>query len=313
MINVVVKRGRAKPLWRRHPWVFRDSIAKIDGEPQPGDLVCVQDASGRPIGWGFYSPDSKISVRILEREDPTRVEDGLFVERLAKAVALRTETLALPIVTDAYRVVHAEGDGLPGLVVDSFAGHLVAQFSTAGMARRKDQLLDALEEVLSPKTIHESVDRRACDEEGLRPKPGLRRGTLPPSPPSVLEHGVCFRVGLGAGQKTGFFADQRDNRQLIGRLVRDREVLDLHTYTGGFGLHAAVNGADQVLGIDSSGPALALAVENAMLNHGRQVRYERADARKALDDLHRRGRTFDVVISDPPRLAPTRGAVPKAL
>ena len=311
--NVVVKRGRAKPLWRLHPWVFRDSIAHVDGNPQSGDLVEVQDDARRTIGWGFFSPESKIAVRIFEREDPTCVETSLIRDRITAAAELRTETLGLPVVTDAYRVVHAEGDGLPGLVVDSFAGHLVVQFSTAGMSRRREQILDILEEVLEPSSIHEVVDKRALTEEGLKIEPGLRRGALPPKPPSVLEHGICFRIGLGTGQKTGFYADQRDNRQTIGRMVRDRTVLDLHTYTGGFGLHAAANGAWDVLGVDSSGPALALAVENAMLNHGRQVRFQRGDARKVLDDLKREGRKFDIVICDPPRLAPNRAAVPRAL
>ncbi len=292
--------------------MFRDSIAQIEGTPLSGDVVAVLDDTQKTIGWGFYSPAATIAVRILERKDPSAIETTMLKDRIANAIHLRVETLGIPVVTDAYRVVHSEGDALPGLIVDSFARHLVVQFSTAGMARRRESILDALEEVLRPKSIHEVVDRRAKEAEGLENQPGLLRGELPAAPPSVLEHGICFRIGLGVGQKTGFFADQRDNRQLVGRLVRDRTVLDLHTYTGGFGLHAAVNGAYDVLGVDSSGPALALAVENAMLNNGRQVRFERGDARKVLDDLHRQGRKFDVVVCDPPRLAPTRASVPKA-
>ena len=294
--------------------MFRDSIERVSGEVDAGAMVQVADENGRILGRGFYSPQSMIAVRLLSRDPEGPDADAAFFrDRIAGAVRLRHETLGLPVVTDAYRLVHSEGDHLPGLVVDHFAGHLVVQFSTVGMHRRREQVLDALEEAIRPKSIYEQPDRKACEIEGIDAKDGLLRGTPPPEPPSILENGVCFRIGLGEGQKTGFFADQRDNRQLVGKLVRDRSVLDLHTYTGGFGLYAAANGAEEVLGIDSSGPALALAAENAMLNNGRQVRFERADAQEALNEMHRKGRLFDVVISDPPRLAPDRASVPRAL
>ncbi len=312
--TVTLKRGRAKPLWRGHPWVFRDSVERVSGEVDAGALVQVADEDGRILGRGFYSPLSMIAVRLLSREPEGPEPDAAFFrDRIGKAYRLRHETLGLPVVTDAYRLVHSEGDFLPGLVVDHFAGHLVVQFSTVGMHRRREAVLDALEEIVKPRSIFEQPDRKACELEGIDAKGGLLRGTPPPEPPSILENGVCFRIGLGDGQKTGFFADQRDNRQLVGRLVRDRSVLDLHTYTGGFGLYAAANGAEEVLGIDSSGPALALAAENAMLNNGRQVRFERADVQDALNELHRRGRAFDVAICDPPRFAPDRASVARAL
>ncbi|MHC4548044.1 MAG: class I SAM-dependent rRNA methyltransferase [Planctomycetota bacterium] len=313
MGTVVVRSGHAKPLWRGHPWVFKESIARIDGDPAAGDLVRVTDEMGRLLGRGFLNPRSKIAVRILAREEQGEADAGLFRRRIERALALRRETLGLPRITDAYRLVHSEGDLLPGLVVDHFAGHLVVQFSTLGMHLRREAVLDALEEAVRPASIHERPDRRACAQEGIEPRGGLLRGRAPAAPPLVREHGVCFRVGLGAGQKTGFFTDQRDNRRLVASFARERTVLDLHTYSGGFGLAAAASGASKVLGLDTSGPALALAAENAMLNRGPQVRLERADARDALNRLHRRGRAFDIVVSDPPAFAPTRGAVEGAL
>jgi len=329
--RVIVRRGRAKPLWRGHPWVFLDSIARIDGEAGAGDLVDVAAEDGREIGSGFFSPRSRIAVRILLRPgtgggdggpgptSPAATDVGgdvgadFFRARLAQALRLRDETLLLPVVTDGYRLVHSEGDYLPGLVVDRFARCLAVQFSTIGMHRRREVILDALEELLAPAAIFEVPDRRICEIEGIEATGGLVRGNDPGEPPSIIENGVTFRIGLSGGQKTGFYTDQRDNRHTVGRLVRDRSVLDLYTYTGGFGLYAAVNGASDVTAIDSSGPALALAVENGMLNHGRQVRFRRADAREALNEFHREGRRFDVVICDPPRFARDRGSAKKAL
>ncbi|MHC4953797.1 MAG: class I SAM-dependent rRNA methyltransferase [Planctomycetota bacterium] len=217
------------------------------------------------------------------------------------------------MISDGYRVVHSEGDLLPGLIVESFAGHLVVQFSTLGMHCARNDILDALEEVFRPVSIHEAPDRKACEREGFEATPGLLRGTAPEEPVTITENGIYFRIGLGAGQKTGFYADQRENRKHIARLFRDRRVLDLYCYTGGFGLYAAVNGAEEVLGIDSSEPALALAAENAKLNNARQVKFERDDVRKLLDRLHREGRKFDVVVCDPPRFARERKHVKKAL
>ena len=313
MGTVVIRKGRAKPLWRGHPWVFRDSIERVEGDPEAGELVSVQDASGRGIGCGFFSPRSKISVRVLDRAERIEPDCEFFGARIERAAKLRRETLDLSVVTDAYRLVHSEGDLLPGLIVDQFANHLVVQFSTAGMHRHREVILDTLEELEKPRAIFAAPDKSAAKHEGLPDAPGLLRGTAPESPPEINEHGVRFRVILGAGQKTGFYTDQRDNREYIGRLARGRRVLDLHTYTGGFALYAAANGAREVLGIDSSGPSLANAVDNAMLNNVRQVRFERDDVKSALNRLHEAGRRFDIVVSDPPKFAPSKRDVSRAL
>jgi 23S rRNA (cytosine1962-C5)-methyltransferase len=311
--SVIVRRGRAKPLWKGHPWVFSDSIQDISGDPQNGDLVSVRDDGGRIIGCGFLSRDSRIAVRILAREEHVEANAAFFVDRIQRALRLRRETLDLPVVTDSYRLVHSEGDSLPGLVVDHFAGYLVVQFSTIGMHARREAILDALEELVRPAAIFEMPDRTAARLEGVPSEGGLLRGTAPDKPHIIMEHGVQFRVGLGLGQKTGFYTDQRDNRALVGRLARGRSVLDLHTYTGGFALCAATSGASEVVGIDSSGPVLAMAVDNAFLNNVRQVRFERADVKSYLNELHGEGRRFDIVVSDPPKYAADRRSVDKAL
>ncbi len=286
----------------------------MEGAPEAGDLLTVVDDRERTIGCGFFSPGSAIALRVLSRDEHIETDLPFFEKRLARALRLREDTLDLPVFTDAYRIVHSEGDYLPGLIVDRFGDHVAVQFSTVGMHRRRETILDAIEKVVGPRAIHERPDRRICSLEGFEARPGLLRGEQPDGPPSVLEHGVGFRVGLATGQKTGFFADQRDNRHRIATLARERSVLDLHTYTGGFALHAAVNGAEDVLGIDSSGPALAYAAENAMLNNLMStVRFERDDARNALNRLHRTGRRFDLVICDPPKLAPDRASLKRAL
>jgi len=313
MGEIRIRQGRAKPLWRGHPWVFADSVESVEGAPEAGDLVTVRAPDGRAIGCGFFSPDSAIVARILSNEERVEPDAGFFAERLTRARALREDVLGLPVVTDGYRLVHSEGDLLPGLVVDHFAGHLAVQFSTVGMHRHREAILDALEEVCAPLSIHETPDSKACAREGFDARPGKLRGQALSQPVEITENGIFFRIGLGEGQKTGFFADQRENRKHVTRLFRDRRVLDLYCYTGGFGLYAAVNGAEEVLGIDSSGPALALAAENAMLNNGRQVRFERADAKEALDRLHREKRRFDFVVCDPPKFARERQHAKRAL
>jgi len=300
-------------LWRGHPWVFADSIAGVDGSPAAGELVTVKAPDGRTIGRGFYSPSSAIAARILVRDEETTIDRDFFAQRIDNARRLREEVLELPVVSDGYRLVHSEGDLLPGLVVDRFGDHLVAQFSTIGMHRQRESILDALEEVFHPHSIHEAPDRHACEREGIETRSGLLRGSEPEEQITITENGIHFRIGLGSGQKTGFYADQRENRKHIARIFRDRTVLDLHCYTGGFGLYAAVNGAEAVLGVDTSGPALAIAAENAMLNHGRQVSFEHADVRTVLDRCHRENRKFDMVICDPPKFARDRKHAPKAL
>jgi len=313
MGEIRIRKGRAKPLWRGHPWVFADSVEAVDGAPEKGDVVTVRAPDGRVIGCGFFSPGSAIVARILSPEERIEPDAGFFAERIGRARALRDDVLDLPMVTDGYRLVHSEGDLLPGLVVDSYAGHLAVQFSTAGMHRHREAVLDALEETCGPPSIHETPDAKACALEGIEARPGLLRGEAPKEQVAITENGIHFRVGIGGGQKTGFFADQRENRKHVARLFRDRRVLDLYCYTGGFGLYAAVNGAEEVLGIDTSGPALALAAENAMLNNGRQVTYERADVKEVLDRLHREKRRFDFVVCDPPRFARDRAHAGRAL
>ncbi|MEM8885406.1 MAG: class I SAM-dependent rRNA methyltransferase [Planctomycetota bacterium] len=313
MPDVIVRRGRAKPLWRGHPWVYADSVGEVRGNPEPGELVTVRDAQDKVLGCGFFSPSSAIAVRILSPEESIEPSRAFFAARLDEARRLRDEVLELPIVTDGYRLVHAEGDLLPGLIVDLYAGHAVVQFSTVGMHRHREAVLDALEEVIEPLSIHEAPDRRVLKHEGFEARAEQLRGDPIDAPVSITENGIHFRIGIGAGQKTGFFADQRENRKHVARLFRNRRVLDLFCYTGGFSLYAAVNGADEVLGIDSSGPALSLAAENALLNNARQVRYERMEAREALDGFHRKKRRFDLVVCDPPKFARDRKQVDKAL
>jgi len=217
--------------------------------------------------------------------------------------------------SDAFRIVHAEADGLPGLVADCYAGTVVLQASAAWIERRKEALLKALDAALAPRAILQADDPEFRAREGLEPCQGWLRGAPPPDGRVVIrEHGASFEVVLGASQKTGFYLDQRENRRLAASLARGRYVLDGFTYTGAFAVACARAGAEHVLGVDSSGPALEVARSNAARNAvGERVEFIEADAYRLLGEARRQGRTFGLVILDPPKYAASRATVPQAL
>lgn len=318
---LVLRKGRAKPLWHGHPWVHADSVAGTQdaqtpsaGGALPDDLVAVRDEEGRHVGFGLESPGSLLRVRLLTRASEPPDVEALLAARLESAVALRRRLLPDPAVTDAYRLVHSEGDGLPGLVVDRFGPLLVAQFATAPMARRREALarhlltLTGAQSLIARPGGHEA-------EEGLDPA-GVPFCAGAPAPAGlwVTEDGLRLKVEPLEGQKTGHFADQRENRRLVGGLAQGREVLDLFCGTGGFALQALRAGAAQVLAVDASARALATAEENAQANGLRgPLTPLRGDVKQVLGDLREAGRTFDLVVLDPPSLFPRRGPAGMAL
>lgn len=307
--TVNLKKGRARPFWYRHPWVYSGAIHRVDGKPENGDVVDLIDSSGRFVGRGFYNGGSQIRVRVCTWESGEAIDEDFFVRRLAAAVELR-RTIGLPAAdTDGYRVVHAEGDGLPGLIVDRFGPVLSVQLSVLGLARWREVILDALRSLPGIETIVErAADYSFEDACGVPSDPATQGEVLA----EFRESGLVHRADIASGQKSGFYFDQRDNRRLFGELVRGRRVLDGYCYTGGFALAAKRGGADEVLAIDSSRPALERAVETAAANDIDGIRFESGDVHEVLRDLSRRGDRFGAVNIDPPKFCPTRNDLARA-
>lgn len=313
MASVVLKPGHVQPVWAGHPWVFAQAVERIEGGAQGGDEVEVKDARGNFLGRGLYSPGSAIPVRILTRDRERRVDAKLLGSRLEAAI-VRRRNLGLPSAeTNAVRLVHAEGDELPGLVVDQLGDVLSVQFGTLGMKRRETMILDALERLVGPRAIVDRTSERAAKSEGFAAGTGVVRGDTALSHFDVSEGGLRFRIPLELGQKTGFYVDQRDLRARVAQLAAGKRVLDTYAFVGTFALGAARAGATEVVAVDQSSLALTVAAEAAILNglEGK-VRFECEDSVVALDRAGKHG-GFDLVICDPPKLAPTRAARARAL
>ncbi len=301
--RVRLKPRRARPFFARHPWVFVNSIDRIDGQPEAGDEVEVASFEGKPIARGLFNPNSAIRVR-LYRWDGGPLDDAFWRDRLDRAVRLRVETLGLHQPGAAYRLIFSESDGLSGLTVDRYDRWLVAQFTGLGLHRRRDLLLSHLADLEGVEGILLRVDRGMARQEGMDIEEGPARGTTPDGPIDVVENGLTYRVDLHAGQKTGFYLDQRENRRAVAAYCRDKAVLDLFCYTGGFALNALRHGgAVSTLGIDSSTLAVETARRNAEANGLASARFEAADVFDALETLRAEGRTFGVVVCDPPKYA----------
>ena len=303
--RVVLKRGRDKTARRRHPWLFSGSVADVDGEPGVGDTVRVEAHDGALIGRAAFSPTSQIRLRMWTYDDAP-VDDALVRARLDAAIAKR-RALVLRDDTDCCRLVFAEGDDLPGLVVDRYGDVLVLQCQSAGAERWRDVVVDHLNDALRPRTIYERSDADVRALEGLPPRAGVLRGDPPPAPLVVAEHGMKFAVDVEKGHKTGFYLDQRDARAHVRAQARGRRVLNCFSYTGGFAIAALAGGASSAVSVDTSAGALALGAENAARNgfaadlHA----WEKGDAFDVLRAYEKEGRTFDLIVLDPPKFAPS--------
>lgn len=301
-----LKAGRERSVQRRHPWIFSGAIERVDGTPEPGETLLVKNAGGQPMAVAAWSAESQIRARIWSFDPKTRVEAPFFAAVVAGAVKAR-EALPAARHTNALRLVHGESDGLPGVIVDRYADVLVAQFLSAGAERWREAILDALAAATGCEAIYERSDAEVRGLEGLQPRTGFVRGNHEARRCPIVEHGLNFRVDVEAGQKTGFFLDQRDNRQRIRALAAGREVLDAFCYTGGFALSALAGSAKRVLALDSSAPALEVARENLDANalDASRIAFEQVDVFAQQRKLRDAGAKFDLVILDPPKFAPT--------
>jgi 23S rRNA (cytosine1962-C5)-methyltransferase len=309
--TVRLKPGHVQPVWVGHPWVYAQAIDRIEGGATAGDEVSVVDPRGNLLGRGFYSPGSAIPVRLLVRDATTRLDSVFFRARLERALAVRV-SLGLPgETTTGFRLVHAEGDGLPGLVVDCYGDVLAVQLGTIGMKLREQMIYEALGSVLAPRSILERTSVQVAKAEGFEAGVGALRGD-PVRVLEFVERGLRFRIPVELGQKTGFYFDQRSLRARVEQLAaRADRVLDAYSYVGAFAIAAARGGAREVLAVDESALAVEVGAECAELNKvSDRVKFAKEDARRALAEA--KG-SFDLVIADPPRLAPTRGVREQAL
>ena len=308
MNKLILKPGRDKSLKRRHPWVFSGAVEKLTGRPEPGETIEIQSASGEFVAVAACNPQSQIVARVWDwHRRPIDAE--FFRGRIERAVALRTHLLP---ASDAVRLVHAESDGLPGVIIDRYRDVVVVQLSSAGAMRWRDAIADAVGTVVAPATIFERSDADVLMLERLHPSIGLLRGAAPPSRVRINESGVEFAVDVPHGHKSGFYLDQRDNRLRVRASARDREVLDCFCYTGGFTVSALAGRAAKVTAIDSSGPALELLRQNVALNRQTEPECIEGDVFALLRKLRDHARRFDLIVLDPPKFAPTAAHAEKA-
>ena len=318
--RVILKRRRALPFFKHHPWVFAGAIHRVDGDPKPGDEVALVSDQGEFIARGLYNPQSNISVRLYCWEQDRPLDKKFWSEQLQRAIGWRQRLFPDASHSDqpsqsAHRLVYSEADGISGLIVDRYADWLLVQFTSLALFNRKDDLIALLQEQLNPAGIWMRTEKGIREAEGMTASDGLLSGTEPPRPLFIEENGVRFGIDVVEGQKTGFFLDQRENRAAVSRYVANHRVLDAFCYTGGFGLTALVQGnASEVLFVDVSKSAIATARANAELNSvDRKIRFETGRAFDILEQLNGAGEQFDSVILDPPKLTRSRSGVAKAM
>lgn len=308
-MKAVLHHDRLKPIQRRHPWVFSKAIKRFSGSPGAGDIVTLVSENGDFLARGLWSPQSTIRLRVLTWEDEP-IDTAFWEKRLKQAIEWRG---VIP-PGEARRLVHAESDYLPGLVVDQYGEWLVLQALTAGTERYKHEIAEILSGLLHPRGIYERSDVDVRAREGLKETTGLLSGESPPELVEITEYGLRFLVDIQRGHKTGFYLDQRENRRICADSVRPgSRVLNLFAYTGGFAVHAYAAGADTVISVDASQSALELADQNLILNGFEDTPLLAGDVFEILRDYRNDGETFDMIILDPPKFAKSARNVESAL
>jgi 23S rRNA (cytosine1962-C5)-methyltransferase len=332
--RAVLRPRKALPFYGRHPWVLASAVERIEplslaGEHllevdgQPVDLV---NEKGRFIARGFYNGKSRIRVRLMTWSQDEALDDAFFRRRIEAAIKLRQQIGYEPAplapaslapeksaAETATRLVFSEADGLSGLIVDRYGDCLVIQPTSLAIAQRLESIVGILQELLRPRAVVLRAEKSTAQLEGVELAEGHVWGELPEGPITIREHGLAYEVDLHAGQKTGFYLDQRENRRAAAGYMQGRRVLDLFCYTGGFAMNAARGGAREVLGIDGSKKAIAQAQRNAELNGLANLRFEPGDGFDTLDALLARGEQFDAIVLDPPKFSRGKGGVTQAL
>lgn len=313
MITVKLKKNRQKSLERKHPWVFSGAIDQIKEMPRNGETVKVISSDGKFLGWAAYSTKSQISLRIWSFKETEIINSTFFKEKILQSIELRKQILDISN-TNVYRLINAESDSLPGMIVDKYNDFIVCQFLSAGAEFWKQEIVNELSALLNPSGIYERSDVEVREKEGLDPVSGILFGEAPPDFVEIIENGIKFFVDIKNGHKTGFYIDQRDNRKLIENYSSEKEILNCFSYTGGFSAYAIKGGAVKITNVDSSLDALSLAEKNLLLNSIDSSKYENVvdDVFKYLRKLRDANKHFDIIILDPPKFAESASQVEKA-
>lgn len=310
--QVVLKPGRERALHKRHPWVYSGAVERVKGAPSPGQSVRVLAQDGRPLGVGAFSPKSQIMVRIWSFDSEEPIDEAFFARRLTRALEARSRLGPPP--STAYRVVHGESDGLPGLIVDRYGAFLVCQFLSLGVERHKEEIVGSLRTLGSWAGIYERSEGEMRGKEGLPPRSGPLWGEAPPERVMIQEGLLRFGVDLRRGHKTGFYLDQRENRARIASWSEGAEVLNVFAYSGGFGIWAQASGARQVVHVESSSDALVLARENVYINGLDEAKatWVVGNAFEVLRQMKDAEKRYDLIVLDPPKFAANLSQVPSA-
>lgn len=309
--RLVLKEGREKPVLHHHPWIFSGAILSQEGDPGSGSTVEVTDSQGGFLGWGAYSPASQIRARIWSWDAGQRINTEFFRHRLERSIAYRDR---IGYDHQMRRLVHAESDGIPGLVVDQYGSYLAVQLLSAGVEYWREEIVKQLADLTGIAGIYERSDVEVRKLEGLEQRTGTLSGTIPEGLLPIQEDGMNYWVDIRRGHKTGAYLDQRLNRELVGAQCRDLSVLDCFCYTGGFSMQALKHGANSITLLDNSAEALNLASKHIQANdldHGK-VEYQQGDVFEALRGYRDRGLSYDVIILDPPKFAPTASMAQRA-
>jgi 23S rRNA (cytosine1962-C5)-methyltransferase len=311
--TIFLKKSADSFIKRKHPWIFSGAVEKVEGNPSNGETVQILTSNNTFVGFGSYSPSSQIRVRILSFNPDEKIDSDFFRRKILASSDARKKIIDT-LQTNAYRIINAESDGLPGLIVDQYSEFLVCQFLSSGSEFNKNIIVEILNEKFKPKGIFERSDVEVRIKENLQPEKGLLKGVIPDDLVEVKENGLRFLVDIKNGHKTGFYLDQRDNRKLVSEFSKGKSVLNCFSYTGGFSVYALAAGAEKITQVEASGSAIEISNQIFELNNlsSSSVENINGDVFEVLRKFRDERKTFDLIILDPPKFAESASQISKA-